>query len=203
MKGQAMVTPEQIVAYWVDEVGPEGWYEADEARDDDIRDRFRSTWDEAREGACGLWLTNAVGTLGYIILTDQFPRNMFRDDPRAFASDCSARAASKVAIDRGRDKRVAEPARQFFYLPLVHSENLCDQDRAVRLMAVRMPETGASNLRHAKAHREVIRKFGRFPYRNDALGRDTSPAEAAWMAEGGYATALSSVDAGVRDHATA
>ncbi|WP_084864208.1 DUF924 family protein [Salibaculum halophilum] len=193
-----MVTPEQIVTFWVDEVGPEGWYAADAARDDEIRKRFRTTWDEAREGACGLWLTNATGTLGYIILTDQFPRNMFRDDPRAFATDCSARAAAKVAIDRGWDRRVAEPARQFLYMPLVHSENLCDQDRAVRLMALRMPETGAENLRHAKAHREVIREFGRFPYRNDALGRETSAAETAWMAEGGYMTALATVDAAER-----
>jgi uncharacterized protein (DUF924 family) len=198
-----MVTPEQIVTFWVDEVGPEGWYTADAARDDEILKRFRATWDEAREGACGLWLTNATGTLGYIILTDQFPRNMFRNDPRAFATDCSARAAAKVAIDRGWDRRVAEPARQFLYMPLVHSENLCDQDRAVRLMALRMPETGADNLRHAKAHREVIREFGRFPYRNAALERETSAAEAAWMAEGGYASALSRVDAAPQDHATA
>jgi uncharacterized protein (DUF924 family) len=198
-----MVTPEQIVAYWLDDVGPQGWYAADEARDAEIRKRFQSTWEMAREGAWGLWLTNAVGTLGYIILTDQFPRNMFREDPRAFATDCSARAASKVAIDRGWDTRVAEPARQFFYMPLVHSENLCDQERAVRLMALRMPETGASNLRHAKAHREVIRAFGRFPYRNPALGRDTSPAESAWIDDGGYGATLSVIGAAPQEHATA
>lgn len=190
-----MVTPEQIATYWLDEVGPKSWYGAGEDLDADIRDRYMAIWQEAKEGACGLWLTNPIGTLGYIILTDQFPRNMFRDRPEAFDTDRAARAASKIAIDRGWDKRVAEPARQFFYMPLVHSENLCDQDRAVRLMATRMPETGAENLRHAKAHRQVIRLFGRFPFRNKTLGRETNTAEALWLEQGGYADALREVDA--------
>lgn len=198
-----MASPEQIVEYWINEIGPKGWYEASDTLDQDIRDRFQATWNEAREGACGLWLTNATGTLGYIILTDQFSRNMFRDQGLAFETDRSARAASKVAIDKGWDKRISEPARQFIYMPLVHSENLCDQDRGVRLMASRMPETGAENLRHAKAHREVIRLFGRFPFRNAALGRDTTAAEAAWLAEGGYRAALAAVDAQRQDAASA
>jgi uncharacterized protein (DUF924 family) len=82
--------------------------------------------------------------------------------------------------------RIDEPARQFFYLPLMHSECLSDQERCVRLMMTRMPETGAENLVHARAHREVIRRFGRFPYRNDALDRPTQGAEARFLEEGGY-----------------
>lgn len=190
-----MVTPGQVVSFWVDEVGPEGWYSGGDTLDALVKERFSPVWQEAREGACGLWLTSPVGVLGYIILTDQMPRNMFRDHADAFATDANGRAAAKAAIDRGWDMRIAEPERQFFYLPLMHSENLCDQDRAVRLLATRMPDTGADNLRHARAHRDVIRRFGRFPYRNDALGRATTRAEVQWMAAGGYAATLKQVDA--------
>jgi uncharacterized protein (DUF924 family) len=133
-----------------------------------------------------LWLTYPSGTLSYIILTDQFPRNMLRGSGEAFATDGIARAAAKMAIDRNWDMRIDEPARQFFYLPLMHSECLADQERCVRLMMTRMPETGDSNLVHARAHREVIRRFGRFPYRNEALARPSHAAEAAFLAAGGY-----------------
>lgn len=190
-----MVTPQEVISYWIDDVGPKGWYNATAKLDTDLREKFCDTWVKARGGACGSWLAGPTGTLGYIILTDQFPRNMFRDKADAFATDKIARAAAKMAIEREWDMRISEPERQFIYMPLMHSESLIDQDRAVRLFKCRMPETGASNLRHARAHRAVIRLFGRFPYRNDALGRTTTRAEAAWMADGGYATALTEVDA--------
>lgn len=190
-----MVTPEQILAYWVDEIGPKGWYSGGEALDREVREKFATTWQEAQEGACGLWLTSATGALGYIILTDQLPRNMFRGSAESFASDKCARAAAKTAIERDWDMKIPEPDRQFFYMPLMHSENLVDQDRAVRLMSTRMPEGREDHLRHARAHRAVIRQFGRFPYRNDALGRSTTNAEAIWMEQGGYALALKEIDA--------
>ena len=183
-----MKQADDILTYWLDEVGPDGWYRGDKALDDDIRDQFEFTWERAQLGACGLWLTDPAGTLAYIILTDQFSRNMYRDDARAFASDKSARAAAKVAIDREWDRAISEPARQFFYMPLMHSENLIDQDRAVRLIHSRLPETGASTLTHARVHRSIIRKFGRFPYRNAALGRTMTPAEQKCMDDGGYGT---------------
>ena len=106
-----MVTPQEVLTYWVDEVGPEGWYNSTPELDAEIRNKFEAAWQEAREGACGLWLTSPVGAIGYIILTDQFSRNMYRDDARAFASDKSARAAAKVAIDREWDRAISEPAR--------------------------------------------------------------------------------------------
>ncbi len=111
---------------------------------------------------------------------------MFRGSGRAFASDKVALAAAKQAISRDWDLRIDPPARQFFYLPLMHSEVLSDQDRCVRLMLDRMPERGGSNLLHARAHRQVIRDFGRFPYRNDALARHSTPKEQAYVAAGGY-----------------
>jgi uncharacterized protein (DUF924 family) len=133
-----------------------------------------------------LWLTYPAGTLAYVILTDQFPRNMFRGEARAFATDRAGLRAAKVAIGRGWDMRIDEPARQFFYLPLMHSENLCDQERCVRLICERMPEHGPYNLLHARAHREVIRRFGRFPYRNAVLDRVSTTPERSFEAEGGY-----------------
>lgn len=184
-----MVTPEDVLSFWVDDVGPKGWYGGGEALDARVRDGFEAAWQEARGGACGLWLTSPVGALGYIVLTDQLPRNMFRDHADAFATDASARAAAKAAIDRGWDLRIAEPVRQFFYLPLMHAENLCDQDRAVRLIHSRMPQTGKGNEDHACAHRAVIRQFGRFPYRNAALDRKTTAAEQDFLDAGGYGAA--------------
>ncbi|MDJ0822448.1 MAG: DUF924 family protein [Paracoccaceae bacterium] len=184
------VTPQEILAYWLDEVGPEGWYKQDDALDQEIRDRFLTSWEAAMEGRYALWLTYPSGVLAYIILLDQFPRNMFRGDAQAFASDSIALAAAKQAVDRKWDLKIDGPARQFFYLPMMHAENLCDQDRCVRLLKERMPEEGASNLLHARAHRQVIRDFGRFPYRNEALARNTTQAEAAYLAEGGYGHTL-------------
>ena len=188
--GSAMQKPEEVLRYWLDEIGPKGWYASGPELDADIRNQFIATWEAAMEGACGLWLTYPVGTLAYIILTDQFPRNMFRDDAKAFESDRYARAACKVAVTRDWDLRISEPARQFFYLPLMHSENLVDQDRCVRLIAARMQRDLSDNLLHAQAHRDVIRQFGRFPFRNTALGRVSTPTEAAWLAAGAYGAAV-------------
>ncbi|MEX0286959.1 MAG: DUF924 family protein [Paracoccaceae bacterium] len=181
-----MAAPEDILNFWLDEVGPDGWYRQDDALDQEIRDRFMSAWEGAREGRYSLWLTYPSGTLAYIILTDQFSRNMFRGDGRAFSTDRAALTAAKAAIGKGWDRRIDEPARQFFYMPLMHSENLCDQERCVRLMVDRMPESCGSNLLHARAHREVIRKFGRFPYRNEALSRCMTKQEQSYVAAGGY-----------------
>lgn len=185
-----MVAPEEVLAFWLDECSPADWYKSDPAFDAKIRDKFSDAWQQAVDGALSLWLTYPSGALAYIILTDQFPRNMFRDSAQAFKTDSIARAAAKMAIDRKWDLKIDEPARQFFYLPLMHAENLCDQDRAVRLIHTRMPEHGESNRDHACAHRAVIRDFGRFPYRNDALGRKTTPAEQVFLDAGGYGAAI-------------
>lgn len=190
-----MANPEEILSYWLDDVGPEGWYKGGAALDEQVRDRFEDDWTKAVEGSYAMWLTYPSGTLAYIILTDQFPRNMFRDTGKAFFSDRLARAAAKMAISKGWDKKIDGMARQFFYMPLMHSENLCDQDRSVRLIKERMPDGGAANLLHAKAHREVIRLFGRFPTRNMALARANTAPEAAFVDAGGYRKALETVQA--------
>ena len=181
-----MTNAEEILAYWLDQVGPQGWYLGGAALDQDIRDRFEDIHNRAVDGSLSLWLTYPSGTLAYIILTDQFSRNMFRDSAEAFASDKIARAAAKAAIAKGWDMRIDEPARHFFYMPLVHSECLSDQDRAVRLILKRLPETGEQQLLHAQAHREIIRRYGRFPTRNEAMARENNPGECAYLDNGGY-----------------
>jgi len=189
-----MMDPKDILAFWLDEVGPEGWYKTDAELDAKIRAQFHDTWVQACEGKFSLWLTYPSGALAYCILMDQFPRNMFRGEARSFASDAAGLAVAKSSIKQGWDLKIDSPARQFFYLPLMHAESQCDQDRCVRLMVERMPEAD-NNLLHAQAHREVIRQFGRFPYRNDALGRDPTGAERAYIAQGGYGSTLRALQA--------
>lgn len=177
---------EEVLHYWLDDIGPSGWYAGGEALDGDIRARFANTYEKACQGALSLWLTYPSGSLAYVILTDQFSRNMFRGEGKAFHTDGIARAAAKAAISKGWDLRIDGPPRQFFYMPLMHSECLEDQERCIRLMKTRMGEEGIANLLHARAHREVIRRFGRFPTRNAALGRINSVGEQAYLDEGGY-----------------
>ncbi len=190
-----MQGPEEILKFWLDEVGEKGWYLSDDALDETIRERFQETWEAACDGKFSLWLTYPTGTLAYIILTDQFSRNMFRGTGAAFKSDRIALCAAKHAINKKWDLKIDEPARQFFYLPLMHSENLCDQERCVRLMKERMPKGGASNLLHARAHRQVIRLFGRFPYRNEALLRSSTTPERDYVTGGGYGATLRDLQA--------
>ncbi|MEP2028976.1 MAG: DUF924 family protein [Paracoccaceae bacterium] len=189
-----MYGPEEVLSFWLDEVGPEGWYNSSDDLDTEIRSRFETTWQAARDGRFALWLTFPSGALAYIILTDQFPRNMFRTDSRAFSTDKAAMTAAKSAISKGWDMRIDEPARQFFYLPMMHSENLCDQERCVRLMKERMPIYGDNNMLHARAHREVIRLFGRFPYRNDVLSRKPTAVESDYVQQGGYGHTVRQMD---------
>lgn len=188
-----MQAPERVLAVWLDELGEKAWYSGGDAIDARIRSEFETTWREAMAGGLGLWLTYPSGLLAYLIVTDQFPRNMFRGEARAYVSDRLALSAARCAVDRGWDMRINEPARQFFYLPFEHSECLTDQDRAVRLIKTRL--TSAENLLHARAHREVIRQFGRFPFRNEHLGRKSTEAERDFLARGGYGATVATLKA--------
>lgn len=183
-----MAGVDDILNFWIGEVGEAGWYRGGAALDGRCRSLWAAEWEAARQGRGSEpgWGIGARASLARIVLFDQLPRNMFRGTPQAFATDARARCEAKRAIAAGLDLQVAEPERQFFYLPMMHSESLGDQDRGVALFATRMPQTGASNLLHARAHREQIRRFGRFPERNAALGRKTSAAEAEFLARGGY-----------------
>lgn len=182
-----MTTPEEVLDFWLETVGPARWYAADDALDAEIAARFTDAALAARGGGLEKWILSPRTSLALIVLLDQFPRNIWRGEAGAFASDTRGLRVAKRAMALGHDLKVEEPARQFFYLPLMHSETQADQDRCLRLMLTRMPLTGADNLPHAIAHRDVIRRFGRFPYRNAALGRSDTAAERAWLEAGGYA----------------
>jgi uncharacterized protein (DUF924 family) len=188
-----MATIDAVLAFWLDELGTEGWYKADDAVDAKISARFGALWEEAHAGGLADWLETPKGALAYLIVTDQFSRNMFRGDARSFATDARARDAARHAIAKGFDLLVEDPERMFFYMPFEHSEHIADQDWSVALMGARLPVSGNEMDRHARAHREVIRQFGRFPYRNEALGRQSTPQELAFIADGGYASALRAV----------
>lgn len=181
---EATAKREEILAFWLEELGEPGWYRGGEEIDAMCRARFAADWERARDGGWREWLGDARGTLAYLILTDQLPRNMFRGHADSFATDPLALAAAREAVTRGFDLEIEPPARQFFYLPLEHSEDEADQARAVQLIDDRLP--GEESLLHARAHQAVIARFGRFPNRNAALGREDSPEEHEWLARGGY-----------------
>lgn len=180
-----MADPVEILDFWLGEIGPEGWYAGGADIDGAITARFAEVLEALEAGHLEHWVDGPGGTLAYIILADQFSRNVYRGQGRAFASDARARAAARVALEAGWDMDAPEPERQFFYMPFEHSENMADQDHAVALMEERMTSVPDMAL-HARAHREVIVRFGRFPFRNAALGREMSPEEAAFLEAGGY-----------------
>jgi uncharacterized protein (DUF924 family) len=181
----------EIIGFWVDEIGPQGWYNGPLELDDTIRDKFMADWEVARDGGYMDWKQTANGCLGYLILTDQFPRNMFREDSRAFVTDPLARAVANHAIDADFDLAIGPPAQQFFYLPFEHSETITDQERSVSLISTRMPEENA--ILHARVHQEIIRQFDRFPYRNKALGRVSTASEQEFLDNVGYKGVLQEI----------
>jgi len=161
------VTPADIVTFWRD-AGPDKWFEKDDEFDRVIKSRFLAVHEAAASGELSAFEANPESALALVLLLDQFPRNMFRNSARAFATDALARAVADRALARGFDKVTDETMRQFFYLPFMHSELLADQHRCVHLYeALRDSE----QTKWALLHRDVITKFGRFPHRNQVMGQ--------------------------------
>jgi len=179
----ATPTPGEVVSFWR-EAGPQRWFEKDASFDAEIRRRFLEAHEAAAAGKLVAWEADAQGALALTILLDQFPRNMFRGDARAFASDPLALAAAARAIMHGFDSQVPEEMRGFFYLPFEHSENLADQEHGLALYRA---SGDADGLKWAELHADIIRRFGRFPHRNAALGRVTTPQEQTFLDGGGFA----------------
>jgi uncharacterized protein (DUF924 family) len=160
------------------------WFQKDAAFDDRIRRHFEAVLRALIEGAHEDWLESARGALAYVIVLDQFSRNLFRDDPRAFAQDAQARRAAASAIERELDRQMDAQQRCFLYMPFMHSEHLGDQDRCVALFES-LGEEGRSNLDYAHKHRAIVARFGRFPHRNQVMGRESTPEESAFLAQPG------------------
>ena len=186
--------PEFILNFWLDEVGPNCWYSSDDSLDGLIEQNFKETFEYILSGGNSLWLTYPSGALAYIIVLDQFSKNIFRGSKKSFAADRIALAASKQSIKYEFDVKISEPARQFFYLPLMHSENLYDQEKCIRQILQKLPLSGHNLLKHARAHRELIRSYGRFPNRNSQLGRANTHFEQEYFEHGGYQAVLSRVN---------
>jgi len=180
-----MADPVEVLDFWLHEIGPKGWYAGGAEIDSACRDRFADLWQAAHDGGLEHWVEGTVGTLAYLIVTDQFPRNIHRDSPLAFATDDRALAAARKAVAAGWDMNAPEPERQFFYMPFEHSEEPADQALSVTYLTERLASEPDKAL-HARAHAEVIARFGRFPSRNAALGRVSTAAEHAYLDEGGY-----------------
>lgn len=175
------VTPAAVLAFWRD-AGPGKWFRGGEAFDAECRDRLGAAHHAAACRELDGWAATAQGALALLLLLDQIPRNIFRGSAHAYATDGLARHFAARALDAGHDAAFEPALRAFFYLPFEHSEALADQDRSVALFAA-LGDAGYRD--YATAHREVIARFGRFPHRNAALGRDTTPAEQAWLDAGG------------------
>lgn len=179
--------PADIVDFWR-EAGPKRWYAKDGAFDEAIRLRFEATHHAAARGECDSWTDTPEGALALVILLDQFPRNLFRGSAHAFATDGLARKLAAEAIARGHDQAVDPLLREFFYLPFEHAEDLAAQDRGLELCRAAGRERGdAEPDKWALIHRDIIARFGRFPHRNAALGRTTTPEEQAFLDGGGFA----------------
>jgi uncharacterized protein (DUF924 family) len=174
--------PGEILSFWR-EAGRERWYERDAAFDARVRSRFLALWQKAAAGELSSWETSDEGALALVIVLDQFPRNMFRDNIRAYSSDALAREVASRAIDRGADPRVEAGLLEFLYMPFMHSEQLADQLRCVDLFR---RAGSAENLKYAEDHADIIRRFGRFPHRNRVLERSTTPEELAFLDQGGF-----------------
>ena len=186
--------PEFILNFWLDEVGPNCWYSSDDSLDGLIEQKFKETLQYILSGGHSLWLTYPSGALAYIIVLDQFSRNIFRGSKSSFAADRAAVAASKQSIKYEFDLKIDEPAWQSFYMPLIHSENLYDQEKCIRQILQKLPLSGHNLLKHARAHRELIRSYGRFPNRNSQLGRTNTLFEQEYFDHGGYQAVLSRIN---------
>ena len=178
------MSSDDILTFWFDEAGPKRWFQQSDAFDAEVRMRFENTVLSLAMDTAG-WNESPNGSLALIIALDQFPRNIYRGNKAAFAFDEKALAYARAMTDKGWDLKIEQSQRAFVYMPLMHAENIEAQNECVRLMDMRLDD--ANNLHHAIEHRKVIERFGRFPHRNEILGRASTAEEIVFLKNGGYA----------------
>jgi uncharacterized protein (DUF924 family) len=162
------------------------WFVKDTKFDEEVRSRFLNTYQQAVSGKLNSWQESPLSCLALIILLDQFPRNMFRDQPQAFATDEQALKFAQYAVERNFDQQLLPIQRWFIYLPFEHSENLEDQQKAVALFSTLKDDPDSkSSIDYADRHLEIIERFGRFPHRNKILDRKNTPEEEEFLKQPG------------------
>ena len=173
---------QEVLTFWFDEIEPEQWWKKDEDFDALLVERFSDLYERARQCELFEWRQTASGRLAEIILLDQFPRNMFRGTPRAFASDAMALALSQEAIASGADQLLTAIQRTFLYMPFMHSESV-----EIHKVAVELYRKNGSkdNLDFEQRHRAIIERFGRYPHRNEILGRPSTAEEIEFLNQPG------------------
>ena len=184
-----MSSPQEVLDFWFGREGEEGygefreaWFNRDPEFDREIRDRFEPVYEEAATGRLDDWKSEARSCLALIVVLDQFPRNMYRGDARMYAADEKAREAARHAVEHAYDRELSPYGRLFIYLPFEHSEELDDQRLSVELFRGLATEMGSEDLLgYAVRHLEIIERFGRFPHRNEILGRRTTPEESMFL----------------------
>ncbi|PKQ04597.1 MAG: DUF924 domain-containing protein [Alphaproteobacteria bacterium HGW-Alphaproteobacteria-12] len=179
----AIARPRDILDFWF-AAGPQKWFAKIDAFDAEIRRNFADTYRAACEGRLDIWGEEVQGALALVLVLDQFSRNLWRGDHRAFAQDAKALALADESVRRRFDVEVPETARKWFYMPYMHAEDRAAQERGLICFTTRLhdPET----LSFATEHAAIIRRFGRFPHRNAVLGRETTPEERSFLDEGGF-----------------
>jgi uncharacterized protein (DUF924 family) len=190
--GPATAKPEEILDFWFGGQGEPGygefreaWFRKDPEFDQRVRERFETLYETAASGELDDWKDEARSCLALVILLDQFPRNMFRGDPRSYATDRKAQETAGYAVDRAFDRELPEFQRMFLYMPFMHSEDLEHQRRSVELFRRLGGEGEADPSYYAVRHMEIVERFGRFPHRNEVLGRRTTPEEAEFLTQPG------------------
>jgi uncharacterized protein (DUF924 family) len=195
------VAPDDVLWFWLGDVDGDGlaeealtqrWWRKDRDFDHEVAAKFEPTWQAIMAGDREAWLAQPHSRLAYVIVLDQFSRNMFRDTPRAFEGDSKALRVAADGVERGFDRALHGHERVFFYMPFMHSEELAMQERSVELFTKlrdqtegRVREAVAGNVDYAKRHRDVIARWGRFPHRNRILGRPSTPAELEFLRQPG------------------
>lgn len=182
MSKDGEVTTADIVTYWFSEDVKPKWFEGGDAFDDELRRRFLPAWRQARDGALDHWTSTPEGVLALVLLLDQIPRNCHRGTTEAFSTDAEALHWANWAVEQGIDRSFGDDQRQFLYLPFMHSETLADQERGMQLYAALGLD---SPLDYMRRHRDIIARFGRFPHRNDILGRPSTPEEVEFLKQPG------------------
>ena len=173
------ISPQDIVEFWFSDAVRPLWFNSTTAFDDELRDRFEWVWQQAANGELDHWAESAEGALALVILLDQIPLNIYRGKAQSFSTEAKARDIAERTVEKGWDTDLTSEQKAFLYMPFMHSESLLDQDRSVALYEAAGLQ---DNLIFAKHHRDIIRRFGRFPHRNAILGRKSTPAELAYLA---------------------